>query len=194
MRTIILLTYLLLSLSVFSQSEIILSDGVLKINNHVITDPSNKQAIDQAIGTSGRHQLIIKTHKEGVKLENDTKHHVLTYKEKAIKVELSAPGYKFEEVLVRMSIEPLHDLPRRLQKKPFVLYQGIVQIGEAKLNNQLRFEQIDSVFNPADIIMKGNKVFNKKTVPYALIKHQDWLIELMFSYESSLIKYVSIKH
>lgn len=150
--------------------------------------------IDDAIGAKGKYRFLIRTHEQGKKLENDTKHHMLIYKEEAVSVSLSAPGYQVEEVLIQMSIEPKHDLPNRLRNKKHVLYQGVVQIGDAKLTPELTYDNIDRLFNPADIIMKGNRVVNKKTVPYAIIKQNDWLIELMFSYESNLIKFISVKH
>nr|WP_294988711.1 hypothetical protein [uncultured Sediminibacterium sp.] len=194
MRLIFLFTTILTFLSGYSQNKIELSEGTLLINNKPISNPANKAMIDDAIGAKGKYRFLIRTHEQGKKLENDTKHHMLIYKEEAVSVSLSAPGYQVEEVLIQMSIEPKHDLPNRLRNKKHALYQGVVQIGDAKLTPELTYDNIDRLFNPADIIMKGNRVVNKKTVPYAIIKQNDWLIELMFSYESNLIKFISVKH
>lgn len=193
MRLILLLVYLSLAFMGSSQDEIALSDGQLFINRKKIGLTTNKAELDMAMDSKGKHALLIKTYDPNTRLTDDTKHHTFTYKDQAVKFELSAPGYKMEEVVIRLHMEPLYDLPKRLQKRTYPVYQGSVKIGNVLLSQHITTDSVDSLFNAADIITKSVTLTNNYSVPYVLIKHNDWLIKLVFSIASNKIKYIVLQ-
>lgn len=91
-------------------------------------------------------------------------------------------------------MEPLYDLPKRLQKRTYPMYQGSVRIGDVLLNQHVTTDNVDSLFNAADIITKSVTRTNNYSVPYLLVKHNDWLIKLVFSIASNKIKYIVLQH
>lgn len=74
------------------------------------------------------------------------------------------------------------------------MYQGSVRIGDVLLNQHVTTDNVDSLFNAADIITKSVTRTNNYSVPYLLVKHNDWLIKLVFSIASNKIKYIVLQH
>lgn len=190
------LLFLLLSIPAiaFGQQQVALENGQLLINQRVVAVKSNKLLLDEAIGSKGVSSFITSSYNPNTKTIDRTNYYRVIYKESALSFRLSDPEREIEEVLIRMNMEPLFDLPKRLQNRTYALYQGEIKIGNTLLNRQVTTETVNTLFDPKDIVVKEMRCISNHSVPYMLVKYQDWLVELVFSITNQQLKTVVLKH
>ena len=179
---------------IFSQQTIALVNGELLINQIPITVKTNKLLLDEAMHSKSVYRFITSSYDPNNRTVDPTNFYQALYKESALAFRLSAPKQEIEEIVIRMNMEPLFDLPKRLQKRAYALYQGEIKIGNVLLNRQVTTENVDTVFDSKDILSKEVKCIGNHPVPYMLVRHQDWLVELVFCITSNQLKTVVLKH
>lgn len=194
MRIPLLFSWLLLSMIVNGQSEIVLKDGQLWVNNTAVSIKTNQPQLDQAMGMKSVNRYITSTYNSSTNSIDPTNYYQVLYKESAIAFRLSAPEKEIEEIVIRLQMEPLFDLPKRLQKRTYPLYQGNITIGNTILNQQVTTATVHTLFDPKDILVKEVRCIGNHPVPYMVVRHHDWLVELVFSITSNQLKNVVLKH
>lgn len=194
MRIPLLFSWLLLSMIVNGQSEIVLKDGQLWVNNTAVSIKTNQPQLDQAMGMKSVNRYITSTYNSSTNSIDPTNYYQVLYKESAIAFRLSAPEKEIEEIVIRLHMEPLFDLPKRLQKRTYPLYQGNITIGNTILNQQVTTATVHTLFDPKDILVKEVRCIGNHPVPYIVVRHHDWLVELVFSITSNQLKNVVLKH
>lgn len=194
MRIPLLFSWLLLSMIVNGQSEIVLKDGQLWVNNTAVSIKTNQPQLDQAMGMKSVNRYITSTYNSSTNSIDPTNYYQVLYKESAIAFRLSAPEKEIEEIVIRLHMEPLFDLPKRLQKRTYPLYQGNITIGNTILNQQVTTATVHTLFDPKDILVKEVRCIGNHPVPYMVVRHHDWLVELVFSITSNQLKNVVLKH
>lgn len=194
MRIPLLFSWLLLSMIVNGQSEILLKDGQLWVNNTAVSIKTNQPQLDQAMGMKSVNRYITSTYNSSTNSIDPTNYYQVLYKESAIAFRLSAPEKEIEEIVIRLHMEPLFDLPKRLQKRTYPLYQGNITIGNTILNQQVTTATVHTLFDPKDILVKEVRCIGNHPVPYMVVRHHDWLVELVFSITSNQLKNVVLKH
>ena len=194
MSTRLLFLLLCIPAIAFSQQQIALENGQLLINQTAIAVKSNKLLLDEAMRSKGVSSFVTSSYDPSSKTIDHTNYYQVAYKESALSFRLSAPEREIEEVLIRMNMEPLFDLPKRLQNRVYALFQGEVKIGNAVLNQQITTETISALFDPKDIVVKEIRCVGNHSVPYMLVKHKDWLVELVFGITNHQLKTVVLKH
>lgn len=194
MRIPLLFSWLLLSMIVNGQSEILLKDGQLWVNNKAVSIKTNQPQLDQAMGMKSVNRYITSTYNSSTNSIDPTNYYQVLYKESAIAFRLSAPEKEIEEIVIRLHMEPLFDLPKRLQKRTYPLYQGNITIGNTILNQQVTTATVHTLFDPKDILVKEVRCIGNHPVPYMVVRHHDWLVELVFSITSNQLKNVVLKH
>lgn len=194
MRIPLLFSWLLLSMIVNGQSEILLKDGQLWVNNTAVSIKTNQPQLDQAMGMKSVNRYITSTYNSSTNSIDPTNYYQVLYKESAIAFRLSAPEKEIEEIVIRLHMEPLFDLPIRLQKRTYPLYQGNITIGNTILNQQVTTATVHTLFDPKDILVKEVRCIGNHPVPYMVVRHHDWLVELVFSITSNQLKNVVLKH
>lgn len=194
MRIPLLFSWLLLSMIVNGQSEILLKDGQLWVNNTAVSIKTNQPQLDQAMGMKSVNRYITSTYNSSTNSIDPTNYYQVLYKESAIAFRLSAPEKEIEEIVIRLHMESLFDLPKRLQKRTYPLYQGNITIGNTILNQQVTTATVHTLFDPKDILVKEVRCIGNHPVPYMVVRHHDWLVELVFSITSNQLKNVVLKH
>jgi hypothetical protein len=194
MRIPLLFSWLLLSMIVNGQSEIVLKDGQLWVSNTAVSIKTNQPQLDQAMGMKSVNRYITSTYNSSTNSIDPTNYYQVLYKESAIAFRLSAPEKEIEEIVIRLHMEPLFDLPKRLQKRTYPLYQGNITIGNTILNQQVTTATVHTLFDPKDILVKEVRCIGNHPVPYMVVRHHDWLVELVFSITSNQLKNVVLKH
>lgn len=194
MRLSIFTSLLFLSTFLFSQEPIALANGQLYVNNTPVDIKTSNLVLDEAMQRKSVYRYITSTYNSQTNTIDRTNYYQVLYRESALAFRLSAPGKEIEEIVIRMNMEPLFDLPKRLQKRTYALYQGNVTIGNAVLNGQVTTETVSALFDPKDILVKEVRCIGNHPVPFMLVKHQDWLVELIFSITGNQLKNVVLKH
>jgi hypothetical protein len=194
MRIPLLFSWLLLSMIVNGQSEIVLKDGQLWVSNTAVSIKTNQPQLDQAMGMKSVNRYITSTYNSSTNSIDPTNYYQVLYKESAIAFRLSTPEKEIEEIVIRLHMEPLFDLPKRLQKRTYPLYQGNITIGNTILNQQVTTATVHTLFDPKDILVKEVRCIGNHPVPYMVVRHHDWLVELVFSITSNQLKNVVLKH
>lgn len=194
MHFLLLFSWLLISISINGQPKIALKEGQLWVNNTVVAVKTNQLQLDQAMNTKSVNRYITSTYNPSTNSIDPTNYYQVLYKEAALAFRLSSPEKEIEEVVIRIQMEPLFDLPKRLQKRTYPLYQGEIKIGNALLNRQVTTENVHTLFDSKDILSIEVKCIGNHPVPYMLVRHQDWLVELVFCITSNQLKTVVLKH
>ncbi len=194
MRLSLLFSWFLISISVNSQPEIALKDGQLWLNNTAVAIKTNQLLLDQAMNTKSVNRYITSTYNSSTNSIDPTNYYQVLYKESAIAFRLSAPEKEIEEIVIRLHMEPLFDLPKRLQKRTYAMYQGNIIIGNVVLNQQITTETVNTLFDPKDVLVKEVRCIGNHPVPYMVIRNGDWLVELFFSVIGNQLKNVVLKH
>lgn len=102
--------------SVYSQHEIALLNGKLFVNNQPIPHITNITALESAINTKSKYSLYYQY--LPIRIKYHTKYYAVIFNDAALRFKLSSPEIQIEEILCSFHIEPLFDLPKRLQKNP----------------------------------------------------------------------------
>jgi hypothetical protein len=194
MRLLIFCFLLFCTILLHAQQRIVLANGQLLVNDNPISVKTNQQLLDQAMNTKSVNRYITSTYNPSTNSIDPTNYYQILYKESAIAFRLSSPEKEIEEIVIKLQMEPLFDLPKRLQKRTYPLYQGEIRIGNALLNRQVTTENVHTLFDPKDIISIEVKCIGNHPVPYMLVRHQDWLVELVFCITSNQLKTVVLKH
>lgn len=194
MRIPLLFSWLLLSMIVNGQTKIVLKDGQLWVNNTAVTIKTNQLQLDQAMNSKSVNRYITSTYNPSTNSIDPINYYQVLYKESAITFRLSAPEKEIEEIVIRLRMEPLFDLPKRLQKRTYAMYQGNITIGNVVLNQQITTETVNNLFDAKDIIVKEVRCIGNHPVPYMVVRNGDWLVELVFSITSNQLKNVVLKH
>ncbi len=176
------------------QTKIVLKDGQLWVNNTAVTIKTNQLQLDQAMNSKSVNRYITSTYNPSTNSIDPINYYQVLYKESAITFRLSAPEKEIEEIVIRLRMEPLFDLPKRLQKRTYAMYQGNITIGNVVLNQQITTETINNLFDAKDIIVKEVRCIGNHPVPYMVVRNGDWLVELVFSITSNQLKNVVLKH
>jgi hypothetical protein len=179
---------------VWSQESIALANGQLYVNNTPVAIKTTHLLLDEAMQRKSVYRYITSTYDPKTSTTDRTNYYQVLYRESALAFRLSAPEREIEEIVIRMNMEPLFDLPKRLQKRTYTLYQGNVTIGNAILNRQVTTETVSALFDPKDILVKEVRCIGNHPVPFMLVKHHDWLVELIFSITGNQLKNVVFKH
>ncbi len=190
----LLFLFLFIPAIIFSQQTIALVNGELLINQIPIAVKTNKLLLDKAMHSKSVYRFITSSYDPNNRTVDPTNFYQALYKESALAFRLSAPKQEIEEIVIRMNMEPLFDLPKRLQKRTYAFYQGEIKIGNVLLNRQVTTENVDTLFDSKDILSKEVKCIGNHPVPYILVRHQDWLVELVFCITSNQLKTVILKH
>lgn len=190
----LLFLLILIPSTVWSQEHIALANGQLYVNNIPVAIKTTQLLLDEAMQRKSVYRYITSTYNPETNSTDPTNYYQVLYRESALAFRLSAREREIEEIVIRMNMEPLFDLPKRLRDRAYNLYQGEIKIGNAVLNRQVTTETVSALFDPKDILVKEVRCIGNHPVPFMLVKHYDWLVELIFSITGNQLKNVVLKH